>query len=237
MSVWAIADLHLSFARPEQRERHAGRWRDHAAHIEREWRAVVGPDDLVLLPGDLSMARNHRDLQPDLAWIDRLPGTKALAPGNHDVWWNGVAQVRPMLRPSELAVGGDALAVSGVIVCGTLGAPVAADADSLTTAQRAIEMRELAALDQALADAARLRTGNEPLYVLWHYPPFDQHRRPGPCVERFERAGVTACVYGHLHAQGQWVHAVQGIINGIRYACVAADAIGFRPLRIDGRRR
>ena len=41
MSVWAIADLHLSFARPERRERYAGRWRDHAAKVEHEWRAVV----------------------------------------------------------------------------------------------------------------------------------------------------------------------------------------------------
>src|SRR3954452_22352516 len=150
VNVWAIADLHLSFARPDRRERHAGRWRDHAARIEREWRTVVGPDDLVLLPGDLSMARNHRDLQPDLAWIDRLPGTKVLAPGNHDVWWNGVAQVRPMLRASELAVGGDAVAIAGAIVCGTLGAPAVADADSLTPARRAAEERELAALDRAL---------------------------------------------------------------------------------------
>jgi predicted phosphohydrolase len=236
MSVWAIADLHLSFARPDRRERHAGRWRDHVPRIEREWRAVVGPDDLVLLPGDLSMARNHRDVQPDLAWIDRLPGTKVLSPGNHDVWWNGVARVRPMLRASELAVGGDAVATGGAIVCGTLGVPVAADGDSQTPDRQAAEARELAALDEALAAAARLRTGAEPLYVLWHFPPFDQHRRPGPCVARFEQAGVNACVYGHLHAQGQWSHAVQGTIHGVYYACVAADAIGFRPLRIDGRR-
>jgi uncharacterized protein len=232
MNVWAIADLHLSFARPERRERHAARWRDHAARIESEWRAVVGPDDLILLPGDLSMARNHRDLQPDLAWIDRLPGTKVLAPGNHDVWWNGVARVRPMLRPSQLAVGGDAIATCGVIVCGTLCVPVAPD-EALTPDRRAAQERELAALDRALDAADQLRNGAEPLYVLWHYPPFDQHRRPGPCVDRFERAGVTACVYGHLHAQGQWSLAVQGVIRGIRYACVAADAIGFRPLRID----
>ena len=236
MSVWAIADLHLSFARPERRERHAGRWRDHTARIEREWRAVVGPDDLVLLPGDVSMARNHRDLQPDLAWIDRLPGTKVLAPGNHDVWWNGVEQIRPMLRATELAVGGDAVASHGVIACGTLGFP-ADDDDTLGPDRRAGSDRELAALDRALAASARLRTGSEPLYVLWHYPPFDQHGRPGPCVARFERAGVNFCVYGHLHALGQWSHAVQGTVRGIRYACVAADAIGFRPLRLNGRRR
>ena len=82
------------------------------------------PEDLVLLPGDLSMARNHRDLQPDLAWLDRLPGTKVLSAGNHDLWWNNVATIRPMLRNSQLAVGGDAVATHGVIVCGTLGAPV-----------------------------------------------------------------------------------------------------------------
>ena len=109
MNVWAISDLHLSFARPERRERFAARWRDHAAHIERNWREAVGPGDLVLLPGDLSMAQNHRDLQPDLAWLERLPGTKVLAPGNHDRWWNGAQAIRPLLRRSMLAVDGDAV--------------------------------------------------------------------------------------------------------------------------------
>ncbi len=234
MSVWAIADLHLSFARPDRRERYAGRWRDHAEKIAREWRAVVRPEDLVLLPGDLSMARNHRDLQPDLAWLDRLPGTKVLAPGNHDVWWNGAEKVRPMLRPSQRAVGGDAVATHGVIVCGTLGAPVLPDEP--TPEQRAASERELAQLDLALAAARALQVDQKPIYVLWHYPPCDQHRRPGPCVRRFEEAGVTACVYGHLHNQGQWSLAAHGLIGGIRYYCVAADAIGFRPLRVDGTR-
>jgi len=35
MSIWAIADLHLSWARPDRRERFAERWRDHASKIER----------------------------------------------------------------------------------------------------------------------------------------------------------------------------------------------------------
>ncbi|MDR3633671.1 MAG: metallophosphoesterase [Isosphaeraceae bacterium] len=235
MTVWAIADLHLSFARPERRERYAGRWRDHAAKVEREWRAVVRADDLVLLPGDLSMARNHRDVQPDLAWLDRLPGTKVLAPGNHDAWWNGAAKVRPLLRPSELAVGGDAVATHGLVVCGTLGAPVPADEPSPEQADASTAA--LDELDQALAAAQSLRLRDEPLYVLWHYPPFDQHGRPGPCVDRLTRAGVTVCVYGHLHIQGQWSRTVQGNVGGIRYYCVAADAVGFRPLRVDPRVR
>ena len=43
---------------------------------------------------------------------------------------------------------------------------------------------------------------------------------------------MTACVYGHLHNQSEWSVAVQGTVRGVRYHCVAADAIGFRPLRI-----
>ena len=232
MAVWAIADLHLSNARPDRRERYAARWRDHALKIETQWRESVRRDDLVLLPGDLSMARNHRDLQPDLAWIDRLPGTKVLSPGNHDAWWNQVDAIRPMLRRSMLAVQGDAVATHDIVVCGALGAPVL-EPDEADPARLAEVERELKSLDQSLEKAAELRQGGQPLYVLWHYPPFDQHRRPGPCVERFERFGVTAVVYGHLHIQGQWSMAVQGEIKGVRYHCVPADAVGFRPLRVD----
>jgi uncharacterized protein len=231
MNVWAISDLHLSFARPIRRERYAARWHDHADNIERNWRGVVGPGDLILLPGDLSMARNHRDLQADLTWLDRLPGTKVLSPGNHDQWWNGAPAIRPLLRRSMLAVEGDAVATHGVVVCGTAGAPVANNpAPAVEPRSSDCEIRKLeCALEHAGALRARPDT---PLYVLWHYPPFDAHSRPGPCVELFERTGVTACVYGHLHSESEWSVAMQGTVRGVRYHCVAADAIGFRPLRI-----
>ena len=232
MAVWSIADLHLSLARPDRRERFAARWRDHADQIERQWRSSVARDDLVLLPGDLSMARNHREVQPDLAWIESLPGTKVLSAGNHDGWWNSVAAIRPMLRTTMLAVGGDAVATHGVIVCGTLGSPVLDDEDA-NPARLASAERELLALDRSLEAALALRQNDEPLYVMWHYPPFDQHRRPGPCVARFQDAGVNTCVYGHLHIQGQWSMAVNGAVGGVRYHCVAADSVGFRPLRLD----
>jgi predicted phosphohydrolase len=232
MNVWAISDLHLSFARPFRRERYAARWRDHAVRIEQNWRETVAANDLVLLPGDLSMAQNHRELQPDLEWLERLPGTKVIAPGNHDRWWNNVAAVRRLLRKSILAVQGDAVAINGIVVCGSGGTPVilgtAATACDLDTDQ------EIQSLDRALERATEMRAASEtPLFVLWHYPPFDAHSRPGPGVERFERAGVTACIYGHLHSEREWTVAVQGIVRGVRYHCVAADAIGFRPLRID----
>jgi predicted phosphohydrolase len=231
MTVWAISDLHLSFARPERRERYAARWQDHAARIATCWRQTVRPGELVLLPGDLSMARNHREVQPDLEWLGALPGTKILSPGNHDRWWNGAEPVRRLLRRAMIAVDGDAAETHGVIVCGTRGAPP--PGGETDAADRISANRELEALERALDHAARLRGDRErPVYVLWHFPPFDANGRAGPCVDRLERAGVTACVYGHLHIQSQWSLAVQGDVRGVRYHLVAADALGFRPLRI-----
>jgi predicted phosphohydrolase len=231
LTIWGISDLHLSFARPEPRERFAARWRDHAIRIEQGWRGSVAPDDLVLLPGDFSMARNHRELQLDLEWLHRLPGTKVLSAGNHDRWWNDVESVRRMLRTSTRAVGGDAIETQGVIVCGTLGAPACDDEPPPLEQARAA--RELTLLERALQTANELRSHSQPLYVLWHYPPFDAHRRPAPCVDLFESFGATACAYGHLHIEAQWSLAVQGEVRGVRYHCVAADAVGFRPLKLD----
>ena len=144
-------------------------------------------------------------------WIG-LPGTKVLSAGNHDAWWNGTDQVRPLLRRSLLAVGGDALEIGGVIVCGTRGAPPATE--DLPPEQQAVVDHELGELDRALEHAGRLRTDRrQPLYVLWHYPPFDSYGRPGPWVSRFEQAGVSVCVYGHLHTEGQWARRSPGTVR------------------------
>ncbi|WP_337177478.1 metallophosphoesterase [Paludisphaera sp.] len=233
MNVWAISDLHLSYARPDRRDRYADRWRDHSGRIEAAWREDVGRRDLVLLPGDVSSARNHRDLQPDLNRLERLPGRKVLAPGNHDGWWNDLAKIRAMMRPSLVAVEGTAEAVGGVVVAGARSIPVPHRDDEETSASRAAMERALAGLDAALDAASALRGDPAtPLILLWHHPPFDPHGHAGPWVERFHEAGVTHCLYGHLHTQAQWSTAVQGTRDGVYYLCVAADAIGFRPIRV-----
>lgn len=232
MAVWAISDLHLSFANPQRREHYAARWQDHAESIRKHWIETVGSRDLVLIPGDISMAFNHRDLQPDLDWLGRLPGIKILAPGNHDRWWGRLKNVRTVLRRSQRAVDGNAIVEAGAVVCGARSVDVI-DLDQADLSHRQHHERVAASVQAMLAEATSLRNPGMPLYVLWHHPPFDQHGRPGLWVPSFEEAGVTACVYGHLHAALQWSFAVQGMVGGVHYSCVSADAIGFRPLRID----
>lgn len=237
MIVWGLSDLHLSLARPDGRETRFPRRREQTEKIEANWRACVDRDDIVLIPGDFSMARDHRDLQADLAWLDRLPGLKVLSAGNHDGWWNGVERIRKLLRRSQRAVGGDAIELPGVIVCGTLGAPYIAEDESPAIAShdprsKISLSKEIALLEKSLAQANELRTDDRPIIAMWHYPPFDRFGRPGPCAELVEAEGAAACVFGHAHAVNQWASIPQGLIRGVLYRCVAADAVGFHPLRI-----
>jgi len=231
--VWAISDLHLAQAGGGNRD-YESRRPDHLKRIGDQWRAVVQPSDLVLLPGDVSMAKTHREVQPDLRWLAGLPGRKVLSPGNHDRWFSSAAAIKSMLRTDQWAVHATAVQVGGVIVCGARSAPVPPEDPSDPSNWSAVTCRRLAELETALEQAQRLRGDHPdaPIVALWHHPPFDLHRRPGPWVEAMERAGIDWCLYGHLHTEGQWQAAPGGRIGTIRYACVAADALGFRPLKL-----
>ena len=103
------------------------------------------------------MARNHRDLQPDLAWLDRLPGTKVLSR----------REPRPLVerrRARSARCSADRSTPweatpwksAASIVCGTEGRPPATE--ELPPEQQAVVDRELGELDRALEQAVRLRT-------------------------------------------------------------------------------
>ena len=101
MPVWAIADLHLSFGVPDKGMEVFGKhWQQHANKIEKHWRSMIAPDDLVLIPGDISWAMRLEDAIPDLQWLHALPGVKVILKGNHDYWWGSLSKVVACLPPS-----------------------------------------------------------------------------------------------------------------------------------------
>ena len=104
MALYAIADLHLSMSEGVDKpmDIYGGAWVDHENRLRENWLAEIGPEDTVLIPGDISWALYLRDAMADLAWIDSLPGTKLLLRGNHDPWWSSMAKMRGLLRASSL---------------------------------------------------------------------------------------------------------------------------------------
>jgi predicted phosphohydrolase len=228
MRVFALADLHLGVAVEKPMDVFGPVWERHAERIDANWRRVVGADDWVLVPGDISWAMKLQDALPDLRFIDSLPGRKLLLKGNHDYWWTSRAKVEALLPPSLRLLQNDACDLGeGLGVVGARGW-TPPEAPRATPEDRKIYERELGRLQLSL-DAAKGRFGS--VIAMIHYPPVYAGLGETGFVPLLRAAGVTTCVYGHLHGPDHR-YAVRGERGGIRYYLVAADAVDFTPVEI-----
>ena len=171
MGIYALGDLHLSHASSKPMDVFGPNWAGHEQRIQAAWTAMVAPQDIVLLPGDISWAMHMEEAAPDLAFIAGLPGRKVLLRGNHDYWWSSLSKVRSRLQPGMYALQNDAMELDGALYAGSRGwtlPPYAQDADD----QR-IYARERMRLEMSLK-AARANDGSAPLIAMMHYPPLTE---------------------------------------------------------------
>ena len=204
-------------------------WRDHPARIAAIWHKLIGPDDLVLIAGDISWALRFPEALPDLEWIDALPGRKVLTKGNHDFWWDGARKKNAVVPPSLTLVEAQAVRVGDWVVCGTRGWVTPGQPFYKPEDDEKIYKREQGRLERALAAAKLLAADGAPIAVLLHFPPFTGDGTPTPFAEQLAAAGVTLCVYGHLHRRHDWLQAVQGVRDGVEYHLTSCDFLGFTP--------
>ena len=78
MSIFAIADLHLSFEQNKPMNIFGDNWENHTEKIKENWIKKVKGDDYVILPGDVSWATYLEDTKKDFEYINKLPGHKIL---------------------------------------------------------------------------------------------------------------------------------------------------------------
>lgn len=71
--IYAIADLHLSFASPKPMDIFGKNWTNHEKKIQADWEEKVTKEDTVLLPGDFSWAMSLKDTYQDFAYLEKLP--------------------------------------------------------------------------------------------------------------------------------------------------------------------
>ena len=212
------------------------RWAAHVERIRANWIATVAPDDVVLVPGDISWRKTLREAVQDLEWLDALPGRhKVLVKGNHDWWWSRAEKVRAALPPSLAAVDADAqLLEAGVIVAGSKGF-VAPPDPYFGESDRKAFVRNLRRVQEALGAAELLKreAPEAPVIVLIHYPPFTSDGKPTEFSQAIEAAGfVDHCVFGHFHFEEEWKACPQGPHNGVTYWLGSADYLQFAPIEI-----
>lgn len=229
MVVYGISDLHLSFTADKPMDKFGDHWKDHAAKMAEAWDRIVGDDDVVLCPGDLSWAMRLEEAGADLAWIGARKGRlKVLGRGNHDYWWSAIGKVRKALPPGCVALQNDAFDLGDVVVAGSRcwAAPGGLD---FSEADRKIYERELGRLRLSLEAGRKLAKGR-PLIAAIHYPPFAADGRSTGFSELIEEFEVSLCVYGHLHGRHAHRTAVVGEVRGVQYRLLACDFLDFTPI-------
>jgi predicted phosphohydrolase len=69
------------------------------------------------------------------------------------------------------------------------------------------------------------------LIAALHFPPVNSKGVFSDFLDIMQRYKVSQCIYGHLHGEAH-KKAFEGFINGIEFKFVAADYLGFKPLKL-----
>jgi len=231
--IFAIGDLHLPGGDKKPMDVFGAHWENHFERIEKDWRARVAEEDVVLIPGDISWAMQLEPALEDLRRISLLPGKKLILRGNHDFWWSSLTQLRCSLPENMHAVQNDAYDAGDVVFCGSRGwtLPQAGNTEmslgQAASQDEKIYRREAMRLEMSLKAAKRM-AGDRPIFAMMHYPPLlPEYARGGTEFTRLmTEYGVVRCVYGHLHGPSVQ-RGYNGLYNGVQYDLVSCDALGF----------
>lgn len=233
MKIFAVSDLHLPGGMDKAMDIFGDHWQEHWDKIQTDWREKVGPEDIVLIAGDISWAMQLAAAVPDLDEIGALPGRKVLLRGNHDYWWSAPSRIRAVLPQGMFILQNDALALDGVLFCGTRGWQLPEQEDFSAEDQKIYD-RELLRLEMSLQAMEKLRQPGQPAVALLHYPPHNAKREPSDFCALLEAYGVDMCIYGHLH-QAFPSDALDYTIGTVRYFLTSCDYLRFQltelPLR------
>ncbi|MBO5463624.1 MAG: metallophosphoesterase [Clostridia bacterium] len=224
MSLFVIGDPHLSFSVDKPMDIFRG-WTDYTDRLKKNWNNVVGENDSVVIPGDVSWAMNFDDAKKDFAFLDSLNGTKYILKGNHDYWWNTMSKMIRFLNDNGFdsikIIHNNAYSVEGFALAGTRGWFYD---DSAGDVHKVI-LREAGRLRASLKAASEL--GGEIIAFL-HYPPLNENQRCNEILDVLAEFPVKRCYFGHLHG-----FVAPGCAriedNGILFNLVSADYLGFTP--------
>lgn len=234
MSIFVIADLHLSFNQYKPMDIFGDNWIGHEEKIKRNWIENVTEQDLVILPGDFSWETYLQNTKLDFEYLNNLPGKKILLKGNHDYWWSTITSMKNFLEGNKFTnidfLYNNSYEYEDKIICGTRGWSIADE----ETDKKLIN-RELIRLELSLKDGINRYGEEKEKIVFMHYPPITKARiianQEAEFVKMMKKYNVKRCYYGHLH--GTSINdAIEGEIEGIQFKLVSADGLDFKLLKI-----
>ena len=235
MSIYAIADLHLSFAQNKPMDIFGNNWENHAEKIKKNWILKVKEEDFVLLPGDFSWGIDLNEAKADFAFLNELPGNKIMLKGNHDYWWTTLKSMRKFLNENSFEkidfLYNNSYCIENKVIVGTRGWNVLDTED-----EKKMIKRESIRLELSIQDGIKKYGKSKEIIALLHYPPLTLNMQKNNIDSEFtkilKKYNIKKCYYGHLHGQSHKT-AVMGMVNGIYYELISADYLNFNLIKIE----
>lgn len=244
--LFAISDPHLSFDTPNKTmDRFGEVWVNHTQKIKQNWLLLVRPEDIVVIPGDISWAKKFEQAKADLQWIHHLPGTKIILRGNHDYWWPTNAKLEKELPPSIKFVHQNSVTVGNYVFFGSrlwdtpeysLNSiiewdPLKGELPQEGTSEEIAEQEKKYAQEiERLKISIGTMPANPNLICigLCHYPPIGVPFKESKASQLFSAAGAKHVIFGHLHSVKKDFNFTT-CIDKTTYHLTSCDYLGQRP--------
>lgn len=242
MSLFVMADLHLSSDGAKPMDVFGPRWKDHMEKIKKNWNAVVTEEDTVIVPGDISWSLRLEDSLEDMRFLDSLHGKKLIGKGNHDFWWATVSKMKAFFKANNINsidfLYNNAYRFENCIICGTRGWFLEEEQQRTvgTVDYEKIVNRELIRLKMSLEAARALQPLDKeplPILVFLHFPPVWGDFVCREFVDLLHEYNVKSCYFGHIH--GAYYVPACTEFEGIDMVLTASDFLNFTlmPIYID----
>lgn len=234
MSLFVIADTHLSETTEKPMDIFGYRWNGWTEKLCRNWTETVGNNDTVVVAGDISWAMMLEEAVEDFRLLNSLPGTKLIGKGNHDYWWNTQKKTEAFFTENGFTtlklLFNNAYETENTVICGCRGwyvdeksSPENADYDKIVA-------REAGRLKLSLKYAEKFDSTKKRI-VFFHFPPVFGDFICNELIEVLHEYGVTECYYGHIHGRYDIPPVTE--YEGITFGIVSADYLDFKPLKIN----
>ena len=237
MSLFVIADTHLSFASPKPMNIFGSRWSMHSEKLAAIWKNIIKDSDTVVIAGDISWAMTLDEALPDLLFIDSLPGKKILLKGNHDYWWSSASKISDLFSENDISsisiLQNDSVLCEGFLLCGTRGwySDSETSKNSMEDADfKKITAREALRLSMSLENG-RKKDPDAEILVFTHFPIVFGDFVSREMLDILHRYGVKRSFFGHIH--GKYSLPPSFTYEGVEFSLVSADFLDFRPKAIN----
>ena len=230
MALYAMGDFHLSFLAGKSMDIFGSVWKNHVKKIEKYCNKRIRPEDTLVITGDHSRGRKLAECEPDLEFIESLPGRKILLRGNHDMFWDAkrTEKLNALYKGRLYFLQNNYYAYGDYALVGSKGYCYEGK-DSYEHFEK-IRDRELDRLNASFGKAAE--AGYQKFIMFLHYPPTSVGEQESCFTRLAEEYGAEQVVYSHCHGADRFGDSFRGMVNGIEYRLVSSDYLKFKPVKI-----